>query len=202
LNHASPAPAPWTKDELIAYLGNDFVPTHGMAAGPMAGVTENLQTLSKSDLDALATYIASVEPPPSPAKTAGAVAAAEKTAYSITTAQQMNLQGPARTGEAIFAAACASCHFQGGDQPFYQPVAMKLSSVVHLPGPANFIEIVLHGVQPPPGAQGRWMPSFATMLTPNQIVCLTLYVRSHFTSAPAWTQIDQTVAQIEKGAGQ
>jgi len=27
-------------------------------------------------------------------------------------------------------------------------------------------------------------------------------VRSHFTDAPAWTQIDQTVAQIEKGVGQ
>jgi nicotinate dehydrogenase subunit B len=118
LNRASPAPAPWTEDELVAYLRNGFVQTHGTAAGPMSGVTKNLRTLSKSDLDALATYIASFEPPPSPAKTAGAVAAADRTAYSITTAQQMNLQGPAGTGEAIFAAACASCHFQGGDQPF------------------------------------------------------------------------------------
>ena len=201
LNHASPAPAPWTKDELITYLGNGFVQTHGMAAGPMAGITENLQTLPKSDLDALATYIASFEPPPSPAKTAGAVAAADKTAYSIATAQQMNLQGPAGTGKAIFAAACASCHAQGGAQPFYRPVAMGLSSVVYLPGPGNFIEIVLHGVQPPPGAQGRWMPPFASVLTPNQIVLLAQYVRSHFTSAPAWTQIDQTVVQIERGRG-
>lgn len=202
LNRASPAPAPWTEDELVAYLGNGFVQTHGMAAGPMSGVTENLQTLSKSDLGALAAYIASFEPPPSRAKTAGAVAAADKTAYLITTAQQMNLRGPAGTGEAIFATACASCHFQGSDQPFYRPVAMGLSSVVHLPGPGNFIEIVLHGVQPPPGAQGRWMPPFAGVLTPNQIVLLAQYVRSHFTDAPAWTQIDQTVAQIERGEGQ
>jgi hypothetical protein len=27
-------------------------------------------------------------------------------------------------------------------------------------------------------------------------------VRSHFTNAPAWTQIGQTVAQIENGTGQ
>src|SRR5271163_596053 len=115
-----------------------------MPADPMSGVSENLQTLSKADLDALATYIASFEPPPSSAKTAGAVAAADKTAYSITSAQQMNLQGPAGTGKAIFAAACASCHAQGGAQPFYRPVAMGLSSIVYLPGPGNFIEIVLH----------------------------------------------------------
>jgi mono/diheme cytochrome c family protein len=202
LNLTSPAPAPWTEDELVVYLGNGFVQTHGMAAGPMSAVTENLETLSTSDLDALATYIASLGPPPSPVQTAGAVAAADKTAYSITSAQQMNLQGPVGTGEAIFAAACASCHFQGGDQPFYRPVAMGLSSAVHLTVPDNFVAIVLHGIQPPPGAHRRSMPPFAGVLTANQIAVLAQYVRSHFTDAPAWTQIDQTVARMEKGQGQ
>jgi mono/diheme cytochrome c family protein len=61
---------------------------------------------------------------------------------------------------------------------------------------------VLHGVQPPPGARGRWMPPFAGVLTPDQIVLLTQYVRSHFTDAAAWTQINQTVAHIEKEEGQ
>ncbi len=202
LNRSSSAPAPWTKGELAAYLGNSFVQTHGMAAGPMAGVTEDLQTLPKSDLNALATYIASFEPPPSAAKTTQAVGAANKIAYYITTAQQINHQGSATTGEAIFAGACASCHFQGGDQPFYRPVMLGFSSVTHVPSPENFIEIVLHGVQPPPGAQGRWMPPFGGALTQSQIVLLAQYVRSHFTDEPAWTNIEQTVAQIDKGAGQ
>ena len=201
LNHASPAPAPWTKGELETYLGDGFVQTHGLAAGPMAAVTEDLQVLPQPDLDALATYIASFEPPPAPAKTTAAVAAARQTAFKVNTAQGMNQQGPASTGAAIFAGACASCHFEGGNQPFYRPVMSGLSSVTHAPDPANFIEIVLHGVQPPPGAQGRWMPGFAELLTPGQIVLLAQYVRQQFTQNPAWTRIDDTVAQIEKGPG-
>jgi mono/diheme cytochrome c family protein len=201
LNHASPAPAPWTKDELVTYLGNGFVQTHGMAAGPMASVTQNLQRMSKPDLDALATYVASFEPPPSPTRTAEAVATADRTAYKIKTAQQMSQQGAATTGAAIFAGACASCHFKGGNQPYYRPVMSGLSSVTHAPDADNFVEVVLHGVQPPPGEEGRWMPPFEGMLTPKQIVLLAHYVRSHFTDSPAWTDIDRVVAKIDRGPG-
>ncbi|WP_419760528.1 c-type cytochrome [Acidisoma sp.] len=200
LNHGSPAPAPWTEDELATYFGNGFVQNHGLAAGPMQNVTENLQRLPRSDLDALATYIGSFEPPPSPGKTAEAVAAADRVAYRPATAQQMSLQGPATSGEAIYAGACASCHFLGGNQPFYRPVTSGLSSVTHAPDPDNFIQIVLHGVQPPPGAEERWMPPFAGVLTPSQIVLLAQYVRHHFTDEPAWTKVGDAVARIEKEA--
>jgi mono/diheme cytochrome c family protein len=202
LDHASPAPAPWTGSQLARYLDGRFARDHGMAAGPMAGVTENLRQIPKADIAALATYILSFEPPASAGRTAQAVAAADRTAYRVTTAQAMNQQGPAATGAAIFAGACASCHYEGGGQPFYRPVPLGLSSVVSAPDPRDFVNIVMNGIKPPPGAHGRWMPPFGAALNDKQVTLLVRYVRSHFSQKPAWTDIGGTVSQSRKDTGQ
>ena len=57
LNAASPAPVPWTSEQLFRYLRNGFVPPHGVAAGPMQPVANNLGTVSEQDVKAIATYI-------------------------------------------------------------------------------------------------------------------------------------------------
>ncbi len=201
LNAASPAPIPWTQQQLIAYFNSGFAADHGMAAGPMMGVSVDLQSLSETDLTALATYIASFAPAASATKAAEAKAAAEKTTYGITTAQAMQEKGPATTGEAIFASACASCHFEGGNQPFYRPVPLALSSVVNAPSPRNLIQIVMAGIQPPAGAHGRWMPPFGAALTDQQIEQVATYVRSHFSRRPAWDDVGKLVGQIRKDGG-
>lgn len=209
LDKKSPAPAPWTKAQLTAYFNAGFARDHGVAAGPMAGVARALQKLPASDVTALATYIASIEPRASAkatettgaAATNSGTAAANKVAYQITTAQAMDQKGPAETGKAVFAGACASCHFEGGHQPFYRPVRLKLSSVVNAPTPRNFIHVVMSGIQPPPGGHGRWMPPFGTALTDRQITQLAQYVRAHFSGKSAWSNVAKTVAQIRKGNG-
>ena len=200
LNDKSPSPAPWTKAELATYLTAGFARDHGVAAGPMAGVTRALKKLPVSDVTALATYFASIGPQ-APAKETTGAAAADKTTYRVMTAQAMKQKGPATTGLAIFAGACASCHFEGGSQPFYRPVRLEMSSVVNAPTARDFLHIVMNGIQPPPGAHGRWMPPFGTALTDQQIAKLAQYVRGHFTGKPAWSNIDTTITQVRKGEG-
>ena len=202
LDRRSPAPAPWTRDELASYLANGFVPTHGLAAGPMAGVTRQLATLPASDVQAMATYIVSLGRPASADATAAAEAQAQKEAYHVTTAAAVAGQGPATTGPAIFAGACASCHFEGGDQPFYRPVRLGLSSVVNARDARDFVHIVMGGIQPPAGATGRWMPPFSFALTDQQIALLARYVRSHFSQKPAWTDIENAISDARKEPGE
>ena len=211
LNANSPAPVPWTKAQLAAYLTSGFAQDHGVAAGPMAGVARSLKNLPDADVTALATYVAAIGPQaPAKGKTgAGSAAgtagdtgtAAKNVAYGIATAQAMNQQGPATTGKAIFAGACASCHFDGGRQPFYRPVELTQSSIVNAPTARNFIHVVMDGIQPAPGAQGRWMPPFGKALTDDQIMQLAQYVRSHFSGKPAWSELARTVTQIRKVNG-
>ena len=197
LNHLSPAMAPWTQAELATYLADGFVKTHGFPAGPMAGVTHELAQLPPQDVQAIAVYIASIEPPASPAATADAVAKTQAATYKITTVQQQDLNGPAMTGAEIYAGACASCHFSGGAQSFTRPVDLALSSVVTAPQPTNFINIMTHGITPLPGTAGRMMPPFTGALTSDQIAAVARYVRDHFTSKPAWAGIDKAISQSE-----
>jgi mono/diheme cytochrome c family protein len=201
LNADSPAPVPWTEKQLQTYLSARFTADHGIAAGPMMGVSRDLRGLPEADVTALAIYIVSFVPAASSTKTAQTDAAAEKAAYQVGTAEAMKQKGPATTGEAIFAGACASCHFEGGDQPFYRPVPLSMSSVVNEPTPRNLIHIVMEGIQPPSGEHGRWMPPFGMALTDQQIEQLANYVRSHFSSRPAWSDVDKMVGQIRKDGG-
>jgi mono/diheme cytochrome c family protein len=201
LNAESPAPIPWTEEQLQTYFSTGFAADHGMAAGPMMGVSTDLQSLPEADLTALATYIASFAPAASATRTAEATAAAQKTTYLVTTAQAMEQKGPATSGEAIFASACASCHFEGGNQPFYRPVPLALSSVVNEPTPRNLIQIVIEGIQPPSDAHGRRMPPFGAALTDQQIEQLATYVRGHFSSKPAWPDVAKLVGPIRKDSG-
>ncbi|HVZ54527.1 MAG TPA: cytochrome c [Pseudolabrys sp.] len=200
LGARSSAPVQWSEAALLNYLSAGFARDHGVAAGPMAGVTRDLRKLPASDLTALATYFASLAPPAPARETMGA-ASTDKASYQIATAQAMGQKGPAKTGEAIFAGACASCHFEGGSQPFHRPIRLRLSSAVTAPTPRNFIQIVLGGIQPPPGDHGRWMPPFANALTDEQVSLLAQYVRGHFSGKPDWSDIGKTVAQVRKGSG-
>jgi len=63
LNAQSPAPVPWSKDSVFAYLRRGFEPMHGTATGPMRPVIENLADVPDDDLHAIARYIASLAPP-------------------------------------------------------------------------------------------------------------------------------------------
>src|SRR5262249_2874098 len=64
LNAATTAPVAWTADQLFAYLRDGFVPAHGVAAGPMQPVANNLGLVAATDVKAMATYVAAILGPP------------------------------------------------------------------------------------------------------------------------------------------
>jgi len=78
LNAASPAAVPWDADRLQHYLRNGFDDLHGIAAGPMAPVVENLKSVSQDDVRAMATYVAAIAGVPSNERQARASKAIER----------------------------------------------------------------------------------------------------------------------------
>jgi mono/diheme cytochrome c family protein len=80
IDGSSPAPIPWDRDSLAFYLRHGWHPAHGVSRGPMAEVTGNLDPLPNADIDAIATYVASVMGEPSPERRRQADALLEEVA--------------------------------------------------------------------------------------------------------------------------
>src|SRR5215469_4267816 len=186
INAQSPAPVPWNADALYAYLRDGFHPDHGTARGPMAEVVRNLAAVPASDVSAIATYMADVF---------GAPSAEQKQRGEEALAQAKSAPAPApadSTGGAIYAAACAGCH-ESSRQPPYGGINLALSTAISGPDPRNLANIVLAGVPPVAGEQSPIMPGFAASMSDAQIALLLTYLRSRFSSQPAWTGIERTV---------
>jgi mono/diheme cytochrome c family protein len=211
LNHNSPAPVPWTADQLYAYLRNGFADQHGVAAGPMQPVVFNMQRMPEQDVRAIATYLASVEGPQDKAarerQTQAALQFAQQRAAKVaqgapnattgSAGNNDNASGNASTnsdGALIFAGACATCHHEGGQLPVSRPLPLALSSVVNEDSAANFVRVVRDGIHPPNGQRGPIMPGFEGALTNQQIAALANYVRQQYSQKPGWQNVDKTVS--------
>lgn len=182
LSANSPAPVPWTADQLFDYLRRGREARHGVAAGPMAPVTHSLAGVAEEDVRAIAVYVASQMSTRSPV--------APRTA------------GPERAmppeGAQIFAGACASCHEAPAANPSSAPVPLGLTTSLNAPDPRNTIHVVLDGLWPDPGESGASMPGFAAGLTDKQVTALVDYLRARFTDLPAWRDVPERVAAIRR----
>jgi mono/diheme cytochrome c family protein len=181
LSANSPAPVPWTADQLFAYLRRGREAQHGVAAGPMAPVTHSLAGVAEEDVRAIAVYVASQMP----ARDARARAAGAERAASTDGAQ-------------IFAGACASCHDAPAATTSTPPAPLGLTTSLNAPDPRNAIHVVLNGLWPEPGESGASMPGFAAGLTDTQVAALVDYLRARFTDHPAWRDVPERVAAIRR----
>jgi mono/diheme cytochrome c family protein len=204
LDSSSPAPAPWTQDELAAFLSTGWHTDHGLAAGPMRAVVEGIGKLKADDVQALAAYVASFEPIPSPEQTGQALAFANDREFGPTQVASIG-NVPLSTGSAgaqrgaeIFAGACATCHHRGPGLPSSRPIELGLSSVVTAAAPGNFLHIVLAGIRPRDGEAGPLMPGFAALFNDAQLADLAAYVRSQFTRKPEWWNVLNQAAGLRK----
>lgn len=174
--------APWSEDALLNYLIDGWDAAHGVAAGPMTAVVNNLAKAPEDIVKAMAVYLASLAPPASKAQIDKALASAREREYVAG-----STIGPDR-GEEIFARSCANCHRKGGSS-----VPLALSSNVTGPDPANAIQVILHGVQPPDGAPEKSMPRFGSALNDGAIADLAAFMRARFSNAPPWTDLPEHV---------
>jgi mono/diheme cytochrome c family protein len=203
LNAQSEAPIPWTQDSLVAYLGNGADGSHGVAAGPMAPVAHDLSHVPAADLQAIATYLASLQGDPGPERRqqAGALIARSAEAGANTGGS-----GPAappasasESGADIYRGACGTCHANGWRKPSPDMIPLAFSTALHTPDPRNLLHIILEGIHPAEGEAGPLMPDIAGALTNAQIGTLAAYLRGHFTTRPAWTDIDKRLSEIRAG---
>src|SRR4051812_28856159 len=196
INAQSPSPVPWAADALFMYLRDGWHPDHGVARGPMAQVVSNLSSVQETDIRAIATYMADWFGAPTPDRK-------RRGEEVLTQARSPAAQASASdaAGASIYAAACAGCHETSRPLP-YGGVNLGLSTAISSPDPRNAANTVLTGVRPVEGERSPIMPGFAASMDDAQIAVLMAYLRARFSSGPAWTGLEKTVAEARRGQAQ
>lgn len=200
LDGASPAPVPWDEDALVNYLLDGWDGNHGIAAGPMTPVVDELAVISENDAYAIAVYVLSFQggnDADARREAARAFAAARAFGGSETPSA-----GPATEdadpafarGMQIFARVCANCHRANA-----RAAPLALTSTVNGPDPRNFLHIVADGIKPPQGAFDRSMPAFGGSLSDADLIDLATFVRTHFSQRPVWTDLQAKVSEVRGG---
>jgi len=192
INAQSPSPLPWTTEALFHYLRYGWDSDHGLARGPMAEVTANLSSVPESDVRAIALYMTSVFGPPTQARLGQA------------NATRADLKSPSRPsapadnpGASIYQAACATCH--EADRPLpYSGINLRLSTGLSAPDARNAANVILAGIRPVGGEHSPIMPGFANSMTDDQVAALLNYLRSRFSTQPAWTGVDQIIRDARR----
>jgi mono/diheme cytochrome c family protein len=149
----------WSIDDIATYLKTGAFEGKTTAIGPMAEVVHNsLQYLTDSDLHAIAEYLKEI-PADSTLRTG-------RRRPDATRIQGANL----------YIDHCVSCHqsMGRGVPGVFPPLAGN--GVVLASDPADIVKIILLGVPPQSGLIA--MPSFAGVLSDQQIAALANYVRT------------------------
>jgi len=196
LNDASPAPAPWTVDQLVTYLRTGFEETHGSAAGAMAPVADNLSVVPEPEVRAIAVYIAARMGASARATIAGNTAGAGRA--SGVEQSEHSEDAPvdasqAQDGGAIYRSTCAGCH-DGGRRG----IALEYSTTVTDRAPTNLIRITLDGIHPREGEKGQLMPGFRGALGDPQLASLVAFLRTRFGHAPPWQDVGGEIAKAKR----
>lgn len=192
LREDSPAPVPWTVDQLFDYLRTGHERQHGIAAGPMAPVDHDLARAAPEDVRAIAVYVASRM------RSRDAEGHSRQDGVRPTAAdgESAAMGSAAAEGGAVFAGACASCHVEGAATAAAAPVALGLTTSMNAPDPRNVVHVTLEGLWPEPGERGAIMPGFASVLTDRQLAALLVYLRARFTDKPPWSNVPERVTEI------
>lgn len=194
LNAASPAPVAWDAAHLFAYLRHGRDAEHGAAAGPMQPVVEDLAQADEADVQAIATYLAALQGDIPRAHRGRGAAAAERAA-----AGQAPPAGPGEElAAALFAGACAACHLGGPAMEPPRGIDLALSSAISSAEPRNAILILLDGISPGGERAGPVMPGFRQAFTDAQLAGLLRYLRAHYGTGPAWSDLEAKIARARR----
>ncbi len=158
----------WPKEDIVRLLRDGIAPG-ASTLGPMAEVVyESLQHASAQDLDAMATYLKSLEPTQPPAR--GAVQVPTHAVDDMS-----------KRGSLIYAEHCASCHGDAGEGAPPAAPALRGNRAVTMAAAVNPIRVVLFGGYAP-GTAGNprpfGMPPFGSTLSNQDVADVLTYTRS------------------------
>lgn len=196
LNAAPTSPVPWTQDELFGYLRSGATALHGSAAGAMSEVVhDSLAKLTDADIHAIAAYFADIS------GAASAEAAVEPAVVKAMALEHRAIDATDDAGANLYAAACASCHYNVGAPPLAVRPELALNSALSAPGPSNLIHVILDGIGRRDGLPVLLMPGFSSALSDADIAQLAAYLRRTRTDQPAWSDLEATVLKIRSHGG-
>lgn len=200
LNANASSPTPWSTEQIETYLRVGFVENHGVAAGPMRDVVENIGAVDPRHARAIAAFIGKTLVPGTSTRPDAKDLLVSATAPSFWQTSAGN-QTEAKTlaandGAMLYAGACAMCHEPTGLRFSARGIPLQLSKVVAMPDPRNIIHLIVEGIEPAPTARFARMPGFASSLDDRQIASLAAYVRSRFSRGPAWQGLESHAATI------
>jgi mono/diheme cytochrome c family protein len=186
LNALGAAPKPWTQDQLVTYLRSGRASEHGAAAGPMLPVTRDLATVPVQDVQAIATYLLSIQKPqPLPA--------------SVSTANQGVQSAEAQRGATLFAASCAQCHGPAAPmQSIGERPTLAFSTAVNAATPRNAVQMILSGNGWHGEDSENYMPAFSQIYDDQQIADLAAYVRATYSQRGPWQDVEAMAAKVRK----
>ncbi|MBA2961376.1 MULTISPECIES: molybdopterin cofactor-binding domain-containing protein [Ramlibacter] len=189
LTGLSRSPVPWSADELYRYLRHGHTQHHGIAAGPMAPVVQQLAVLPDDDVRAMATYLASFQAPV--ADEAGLA----RSVVAAAAARQPALLG---TGQRLFEGACSACHHDGdGPRLLGVNLPLALNTSLHAARPDNLVRVILDGIREPAGRDLGFMPAFRHALSDEQVADLAGYMRGRFAPGqPPWADLPAAIARL------
>ena len=193
LTGLSRAPVPWNTAELYRYLRVGHTQQHGVAAGPMGDVVKELRALPDADISAMASYLASFNPPITDTQS-------QAKALEVVATAQLSAGQLLGSGQRLFNGACGSCHHDG-DGPKLLGVnpPLALNSNLHSSRPDNLINIILNGLREPATQDIGFMPAFKYALNDAQIEELASYMRSRYAPGqPAWSNLRAEIARLRK----
>ncbi len=199
LNASNPAPAPWSVDALANYLIDGWDRDHGIAAGPMRPVSDDLYHQPEEEAVAIAVYVLDLMEQNMPRDTLKP--ALDKARERALTRDWNAPDAPAlptdpvlARGAAVFEAHCAECHRTGT-----RSAPLALSAALNAPDARNFVEIVLHGISPAPqGSSDRSMPSRALQVNDPDMEALAAFARDRFGPEGNWEDVPGTVAEARR----
>ncbi|WP_133748530.1 molybdopterin cofactor-binding domain-containing protein [Pseudomonas sp. LP_7_YM] len=197
LNSLSKSPTPWTEDQLFNYLSTGYSDAHGVAAGPMGPVVSELAKLPKTDVRAMAVYLASLKGSAQAASASALNAQANPVPQPSLSAQALS------NGQRVFEGACQGCHADGlGPKLFGVSPSLASNTNVHSTLPDNLIKVIQQGIANPATQDLGYMPGFKDSLSDTQISDLATYLRSRFApNEPQWAGLQEKVAYLKANPG-
>lgn len=197
LTATNPAPLPWTEDEIYGYLRQGGTALHGVAVGSMSQVIhQGLAKLPDSDLHAIATYFADRM------GTTQKSAAQDPALARVMAAAAESRRPSTDPAAGVYAAACASCHYNRGPVPLIQRPELGLNSALTSRDPSTLIRVILHGVGADEGLPGLVMPAYAHTFTDAQVAALAAWLRRTQTDQPPWPDLEKKVAAVRRQSTQ
>jgi nicotinate dehydrogenase subunit B len=156
----------------------------------MAPVVEDLSRVPDADVEAIATYIASL---------AGAPSKGVDATGPVDREQLADHAFP--QGKVLFEGACAGCHGLGAPMLMQGRPALGFISAVREDDPRNAIQAILQGLTPPTGGAGPYMPGFANSLSDRDVAEIAAYLRARYSDRPPWRDLENAASKARAAGG-